>query len=238
MFIFGSIGTYHQYDNVAYPKTVKTSDTSVQPKDIKTSKTLFQSFKALFRSRSVAQPQEEEEILSPLEMGRLCLQVYLDGYKQMLCSGSFPQQANLKMIVEEIFHIFYLLYCPIICHQNSSQPVTQSLGGKFTEVRSFHSISQLTAIDEEDFFFYIQVMKEWLESVVDALRDGAAGNTMNQLASALCVTHCLLKVGIFNLKVDKLALSLVGMLQLKHNSVKKECPDYEYLCEILPTKYR
>lgn len=154
VFIFAFIGTYHQYDNVAYPKTVKTSDTSVQPKDIKTSKTFLQSFKALFRSRSVAQPQEEEEILSPLEMGKLCLQVYLDGYKRMLCSGSFPQQANLKMIVEEIFHIFHLLYCPIICHQNSSQPVTQCLGGKFTEVRSFHSISQLTAIDKEDFFTF------------------------------------------------------------------------------------
>ena len=102
----------------------------------------------------------------------------------------------------------------------------------------FTTISQLTAIDKEDFFFYIKVMKEWLESVVDALRDGAAGNTMKQLASALCVTHCLLKVGIFNLKVDKLALSLVGMLQLKHDLKRKECPDYEYLCEILPKKYR
>ena len=152
MFIFASIGTYHQYDNVAYPKIVKTSDTSVQPKDIKTSKTFLQRAKALFRSRSVAQSQEEEEILSPLEMAKLCLQVYLDGYKQMLCSGSFPQQANLKMIVEEIFRIFHRLNYPTICQQNSSRPSTQCLGGKFTEVRSFHSISQLTAVDKEDFF--------------------------------------------------------------------------------------
>ena len=81
-------------------------------------------------------------------------------------------------------------------------------------------------------------MKKWLESVVNALQDGAAGNTMRQLASALCVTHCLPKVGIFNLRVDKFAHSLVGMLQLKHNSVKKVCPDYVYLCEILPKKDR
>ena len=78
-------------------------------------------------------------------------------------------------------------------------------------------------------------MKEWLESIVQALQDGAAGNTMKQLASALCVTHCL---HIFNLKVDKLAHLLFGMLQLKHNWVKKECPDYVYLCEILPEKDR
>ena len=81
-------------------------------------------------------------------------------------------------------------------------------------------------------------MKEWLESVVDALQGGTAENTMKQLASALCVTHCLPKVGIFNLKIDKLALSLVEMLQLRHNLERKQCPDYEYLCEILPKQYR
>ena len=43
-------------------------------------------------------------------------------------------------------------------------------------------------------------MKAWLESVVDALQDGAAGK---KLASALCVTHCLPKVGIYNLKIER-----------------------------------
>ena len=82
-------------------------------------------------------------------------------------------------------------------------------------------------------------MKEWLESVVNALEGGAAENTMKQLASALCVTHCLRKVGIFNLKeVDKITQSLVRMLHLKHNSAKEECLDYVYLCEILPKKDR
>ena len=81
-------------------------------------------------------------------------------------------------------------------------------------------------------------MKGWLESVVDALQDGAAENTVKQLASALCVTHCLLKVGMFNLKVEKLGLSVVRMLQLKPDLKRKECPDYVYLCEILPQKCR
>ena len=78
-------------------------------------------------------------------------------------------------------------------------------------------------------------MKEWLESVVDALEDGA---TENRLASALCVTHCLPKIGIHNLKIERFALPLVEMLYLKPNLEKKECPDYVYLCEILPKKYR
>ena len=138
VFIFAYIGTYHQYDSVVYPKNVKATDTAVHPKDIRTTKSLYQRAKAWFRRSSSSQPQEEEDTLSPFEMAKLCLQVYLDGYKQMLCSGSFPQQADLKAIVEEICHIFHLLYCPIICHQNSSQPVGQNLDQKFIEVCSFH----------------------------------------------------------------------------------------------------
>ena len=45
-------------------------------------------------------------------------------------------------------------------------------------------------------------MKEWLESVVDALQDEETENAMKQLASALCVTHCLFKVGISNVKFE------------------------------------
>ena len=138
VFIFAYIGTYHQYDTVVYPKSVKASDTADHPKDIKTTKSFFQRAKAWFRRSSSSQPQEEEDTLSQFEMAKLCLQVYLDGYKQMLCSGSFPQQADLKTIVEEICHIFHLLYCPIICHQKSSQPVGQNLDQKFIEVCSFH----------------------------------------------------------------------------------------------------
>ena len=81
-------------------------------------------------------------------------------------------------------------------------------------------------------------MKEWLESVVDALQDEETENATKQLASALCVTHCLFKVGISNVKFDKFALSVVRMLQLKPDLERKGCPDYKYLCEILPKKYR
>ena len=81
-------------------------------------------------------------------------------------------------------------------------------------------------------------MKEWLESVVNALQGGAAENTMKQLASALCVTHCLPKVGIFNLEVEELSQSLVRMLHLNHNLETKECQDYVYLCKILPKEDR
>ena len=132
------LGTYHQYDTVVYPK------------DIKTSKSLYEKAKDRFKAwvgiGSDSQSQEEEgvTILSPFEMGKLCLHVYLERYKQMLCSGSFTQQANIQMTVEEICHVFIHLYYPIIFNQNYSKPSTQKLDGKFTEV-CFAFMSPITA---------------------------------------------------------------------------------------------
>ena len=153
---FTCAGPYHQYDSIVYPKHIKTHDTVVYPKDFKPSKSFFgrtkkkaKSFAAFLGFGSSSKPQEEENILSPLDMGRLCLQVYLDEYKQMLCCGSFPQEANLKAIAREICHIFHCLHCPIICDENSSRPLTQSLGGKFIEVCYFSIMLQLTVNSSE-----------------------------------------------------------------------------------------
>lgn len=95
-------------------------------------------------------------------------------------------------------------------------------------------MSQTTAC-ECFIYHYIQVMKEWLESIVDALQKE---ETMRKLASALCVTHCLPKLGIYNVKIEKFVLPLVRMLYLKPDLEKKVCPDYVHLCEILPQKHR
>lgn len=125
------LGTYHHYDTVVYPKDVKP------PKSwYERTKEKAKSFFG-FGSGSKSPEEEDLRILSPFEMGKLCLQVYLEGYKQMLCSGSFPQQAKLKSIVEEICHIFNLLFHPFIFHQNSSTHSERKLDGKFTEVWLF-----------------------------------------------------------------------------------------------------
>ena len=84
-------------------------------------------------------------------------------------------------------------------------------------------------------YLYMQVMKEWLESIIVSLQKGAAENA-NQLVSAVCVTHCL---RIINLGLDdKFALPLVRMLYLRFNLERKECPDYLYLCDLLPKECR
>jgi len=82
----------------------------------------------------------------------------------------------------------------------------------------------------------MQVMKKWLESIVDALQDGALENTMKQLVSAVCVTHCLRRIGILELKHDMFALPLVRILNLRPD-LQKECPDYLYLCDFLPEQH-
>ena len=133
-----SVGTYHQYDTVAYPKNVKSSTTPLYPKDFKSSKSFFEKARNQFKAvlgkiLSGSQPQEEN-ILSPIEMGSLCLLVYLDEYEQKLCSGSFPQEANLKIVVEEICHIFHILYNPVICNHNSTMPSKKTLDVQFIEV--------------------------------------------------------------------------------------------------------
>ena len=81
-------------------------------------------------------------------------------------------------------------------------------------------------------------MKEWLESVVDALQSEAAEKTTKQLASALCIAHCLPQLGIHNVKIEKFALPLVKMLYLKPDLERKECPEYVSLSEILPIQHR
>lgn len=83
---------------------------------------------------------------------------------------------------------------------------------------------------------YMQVMKKWLESIVDMLQAGATENAMKRLVSAVCVTHCLHKI---DLKLDdKFALPLVRMLHLQPDLERKECPDYQYLCDFLPKQHR
>ena len=217
--VYAYIGTYHQYDNVVYPKHIKTSK-SLYTRAKETAK----SVGAMFGFGSS----------SSFEMGKFCLQVYLERYKEMLHSSSFPKQANLQTIVEEVCHIFNLLYSPIVFYQ---APSLHKLDGNFVEVCLFvfHFTNHCMVYST---FHYNQVMKEWLESVVDALQSEAAEKRTNQLASALCIAHCLSQLGIHNVKIEKFALPLVKMLYLKPDLKRKECPEYVSLCEILPIQHR
>ena len=128
------LGAYHQYDTVVYPKDVKS------PKSwYERTKEKAKSFFGIGSGSKSADDSKEEDlkILNSFEMGKLCLQVYLHEYKEMLRSGSFPKQANLQSITEEICHIYNLLYHPFIFYQNTSVSTERRLDGRFTEVCLF-----------------------------------------------------------------------------------------------------
>lgn len=127
------LGTYHQYDTVVYPKHLKPP------------KTLYERTREKVKSALGIEGSKEEE-LEPFQIGKLCLHIYLDGYKQKLCCGSFPQEPNLQNIVQGICHIFNCLHHPVMLHllyQSAMlygvTPIPQpfNLGVKFTKVCLF-----------------------------------------------------------------------------------------------------
>ena len=119
------LGTHHQYDSVVYPK------------DFKPSKPWYENTKEKTKSFFGMEVSKEEDVkaLSTIEMGKLCLHTYLEGYKEKLCSGSFPQEANLQTIVQEICHIFKCLFRPLIFFRKDFRSTECQLDRKFLEVR-------------------------------------------------------------------------------------------------------
>ena len=85
-----------------------------------------------------------------------------------------------------------------------------------------------------------QVFKEWLESIVDSLQAGSADSPQKQLASAVFIVYCIRKssINIAHLKIEKFTIPLLRMLCLKPDLEKQQCPDYEYLCKVLPKQCR
>jgi len=117
------LGTHHQYDTVVYPKDLKPSKPWYEKTKEKT-----KSFFGMDVSKG-----EDVKPLSTFDMGKLCLHTYLEGYRQKLCSGSFPQEANLQTIVQEICHIFKCLFHPLIVRKDF-KPTECKLDRKFLEV--------------------------------------------------------------------------------------------------------
>jgi len=85
-----SLGTYHQYDTIAYPRMKDTKDAKTWTAKIRLPKFL----------KSQSNPHSSQEI------GKICLEAYLDDYKKTLSSGNFCQPINIHKFVEEINHIY------------------------------------------------------------------------------------------------------------------------------------
>ena len=82
-------------------------------------------------------------------------------------------------------------------------------------------------------------MKEWLESIVESLKEIPDDGSGRRLVSAVTIAYCFLQLAIPTnyLNLDECILPLLQMLQLKA-AESKMCPDYHLLCSVLPKENR
>ena len=84
----------------------------------------------------------------------------------------------------------------------------------------------------------LQVMKEWLESIVKVLEERANDCSGKHLVSAATIAYCFYVLTLSQPKLEKFAVPLLGMLELKGNVETRRCPDYDFLCTTLSTERR
>ncbi len=78
-------------------------------------------------------------------------------------------------------------------------------------------------------------MLEWIASVA---RDLEKANKRGKLVSGVCLSACIRRIGFDRPPITpELALLILRMLTFSVDK-EKSCPDYTYLCEILPQHYR
>lgn len=112
---------------MAYPRKTKVV--------AKTWRETISGFFPRFRKPSKSAENVKELELKPLsshEMRKYCLEIYLDGYKEMLICGNFPQPFNICKLVDDIHHVYSSLYNVIF--QRSDKVVKKKEEGALPEV--------------------------------------------------------------------------------------------------------
>ena len=85
----------------------------------------------------------------------------------------------------------------------------------------------------------MQVMKDWLESIVVSLQEELAETPEKQLVSSVYIAYCFLRcIPSAHPKTDSFIVPLLKMLCIKPDLVNQACPSYEYLCKVLPENSR
>ena len=129
-------GTYHQYDTVTYPKSAKVTKTwADKAKAAMAGISGFLGFGPSLRSTD----ELELKPLDSKEMGKLCLQVYLENYEKLLGSGNFPQKYDIPTLVEEIHHLYISLLHRAVSQQNSGS-IVEKREGSLQEVSNLRAV--------------------------------------------------------------------------------------------------
>ena len=108
MQLYLCIGEYHKYDNIAYPSSTKISKSVKEyAKDYAKGFVSFMSGGLFFgKSKDAEKIQESFTPLGHQAMSEVCLECYLTRIKEMLCSGSLPDEYDINSIAMEISFIY------------------------------------------------------------------------------------------------------------------------------------
>ena len=118
-----------QYDTIAYPEKTAVSTSLVQK---------FKNFVRTSVTGSQGQKGSsgaEFKALEGKEMSSVCFQIYLKDIQNTLGSGKFPQDHNIRSLVEKVVHTFLSVFCPtLILPGRGAKPLSTSVQESFKEV--------------------------------------------------------------------------------------------------------
>ena len=121
---------------MTYPKSAKVTKTWAEK-----AKATVAAISGFLRLGSGSRSTEELELkpLDSKEMGKLCLQVYLENYEKQLGSGNFPREYDIPTLVEEIRHVYHSLIFRAVFQQHSGS-VVEKREGSLQEVIVLHAV--------------------------------------------------------------------------------------------------
>ena len=121
---------------MTYPKSAKVTKTWAEK-----AKATMAAISGFLRLGPGSRSTEELELkpLDSKEMGKLCLQVYLENYEKLLGSGNFPREYDIPTLVEEIRHVYHSLIFRAVSQQFSGS-VVEKREGSLQEVIVLHVV--------------------------------------------------------------------------------------------------
>ena len=125
------LGTFHQYDTIAYPRQVKVK--KVFSERVKrffwgTVGAVRDAFTGGKQSSTRSIEDGKEEVFKPLnlkEMCSACLPAYLQDHHALLSKCNFPENFSIPEIVEEMHCLYSSLRYPPSVHDEHTAPLSR-----------------------------------------------------------------------------------------------------------------
>ncbi len=119
-FVILILGFYHHYDKFVYPMKTKVAKHWYEKGLAELVKETGGMLGQMIGLSTPKQPlQDHFTPMKELEMGKMCLMVYLSDLKQLLCGNNFQHGFDVAVTVEEIVHIFCCVARPCISYQGA-----------------------------------------------------------------------------------------------------------------------